>query len=43
MISNHRLLGIEIVVNNKLKLEKMKEIIEPYIIAMNKNKDITNK
>ena len=43
MISDHRLLILEIVENDKLKLDRMKEVVEPYMIAMSKNKDIRDK
>ena len=43
VITDHRALSIEFLEDKKRKLDRVKEIIEPYNIANNKIDDISNK
>ena len=43
VLSDHKALSYEFIEDNKFKLDRIKEIIEPYIIAQIKIDDINNK
>ena len=43
VISDHKAISFEFIEDNKFKLDRIKEIIEPYNIAQIKIDDISNK
>ena len=43
VLSDHKAISFDILEDNKFKLDRIKEIIEPYAIAQIKTDDISNK